>query len=1052
MIGSNLMARSMLAISARGARALLPAVLAAASLLALSGEPAPAASRNPPPSITDSFRIGNRGVVCTAERRGEDSHYVSMFDRAYEIVCRDAAEPVGQLYALTGNHRLDDAKIAALAGPGNPCEGPARSQVSDGVTLQRLDCRDTASGLTRVIYTLVKGGKTYAAQGLLPYDSVLVLGLRTLAADSAIPGEVSVAVTGADDPAALARMQSARLDPAQALAAGYARANDGNHADASEYFERLVQRVRAGEANATRPAEYLVNLAMEQSVLGNSVEADRLFKEATRAGTGGDPNFNRLYRNFTAMHRMNLADPKGAITILDAPLLQFGNEQGFKSDRLRDGFVDVALSQRLDLDDPARARLWGGAQSLSEEERAILFDAQASFIRGEAERMLGQPARARADFELAYSQFVSVRGGLVTSMSWLPADVALGQAGIAESEGRKDAAEAYLEQAANIFAASSPDSAALLSVKARLAGAYASHGKTDQAIAAYRELVAKAPSIPGGSTALRGRITPYFAALAMRGDQPGIDSDFFLAAQAMVRPGVAQTQAVLAREFSGGSSEASGLFRQSLTLSREIVGLDVAIGSFVAADPHTQAELDAHEAAIAKRQLLAAQQTAVQAKLASFPRYRAISSQTATLADLRAALRPDEAYYKLVIAGNAAYAAWVRPQGGRIFKVGLSPSEIESLVGTVRDSIVMMQGNQIVTNPFDLVSSHKLYRALFGPVAADVANVRHLIFEPDGAMLKLPVNVLVTDPAGIEAYTKRLAKPGSDEFDFTGVAWLGREHLVTTAVSARSFLDVRAIAPATGKRRYLGLGQNTKPAQSSYAPSPEGRDPCDWPMSTWKKPVNGAELGSAARLLGGANEVTTGEGFTDTGLLQRTDLADFRVIQFATHGLVTAPHPGCPARPALVTSFGPGGSDGLLSFKEIFSLHLNADTVVLSACDTAGAASAAATREAGITTGGNFALDGLVRAFVGAGARAVIASHWPVPDDYNATNRLMSGMFQHGTDRSVGESLRLAQNALMDDPLTSHPYYWGAFAIVGDATKPLTSPAAASNSTSASSQ
>jgi CHAT domain-containing protein len=182
-----------------------------------------------------------------------------------------------------------------------------------------------------------------------------------------------------------------------------------------------------------------------------------------------------------------------------------------------------------------------------------------------------------------------------------------------------------------------------------------------------------------------------------------------------------------------------------------------------------------------------------------------------------------------------------------------------------------------------------------------------------------------------------------------------------------------------------------------------------------------------------------GDAYSDTALRGRTDLNDFRVIQFATHGLVTAPHPGCPARPALVTSFGRTDSDGLLSFKEIFDLHLDADTIILSACDTAGAATAAATREAGITTGGNFALDGLVRAFVGAGARTVVASHWPVPDDFDATKKLMTVIFQGGTTQALGESMRQSQNRLMDDPLTSHPYYWAAFAIVGDASKPLTS-------------
>ena len=95
--------------------------------------------------------------------------------------------------------------------------------------------------------------------------------------------------------------------------------------------------------------------------------------------------------------------------------------------------------------------------------------------------------------------------------------------------------------------------------------------------------------------------------------------------------------------------------------------------------------------------------------------------------------------------------------------------------------------------------------------------------------------------------------------------------------------------------------------------------------------------------------------------------------------MVTARAPKCAAQPALLTSFGGNGSDGLLTFREIFDLHLDADLVILSACDTAGKASAAATQQAGLATGGDVALDGLVRAFVGAGGRLVIASHWPVP-------------------------------------------------------------------------
>jgi CHAT domain-containing protein len=142
----------------------------------------------------------------------------------------------------------------------------------------------------------------------------------------------------------------------------------------------------------------------------------------------------------------------------------------------------------------------------------------------------------------------------------------------------------------------------------------------------------------------------------------------------------------------------------------------------------------------------------------------------------------------------------------------------------------------------------------------------------------------------------------------------------------------------------------------------------------------------------------------------------------------------------LLTSFGGTGSDGLLTFRDIFDLHLDADVVILSACDTAGKASAAATQQAGLSTGGDVALDGLVRAFVGAGGRLVIASHWPVPDDYNATQRLMTGLFSAPPGTPTVTALRLSQRQLMDDVQTSHPFYWSAFAAVGDGDIPIVRP------------
>ena len=78
-----------------------------------------------------------------------------------------------------------------------------------------------------------------------------------------------------------------------------------------------------------------------------------------------------------------------------------------------------------------------------------------------------------------------------------------------------------------------------------------------------------------------------------------------------------------------------------------------------------------------------------------------------------------------------------------------------------------------------------------------------------------------------------------------------------------------------------------------------------------------------------------------------------------------------------------------------------------------------------------------MRAFVGAGGRLVVASHWPVPDDFQATQRLMTGLFSAAPGTSTVTALRLSQRQLMDDANTSHPFYWSAFAAVGDGQAPV---------------
>jgi CHAT domain-containing protein len=533
-------------------------------------------------------------------------------------------------------------------------------------------------------------------------------------------------------------------------------------------------------------------------------------------------------------------------------------------------------------------------------------------------------------------------------------------------------------------------------------------------------------------------MTPYFGLLTDgQTDAAEAAADVFAASQLLQRPGLAQTQAALARELSGGSDEASELFRTATNLGRAIEQQRIALLELQSVPQPTSQQT----ALIANRterfEQLQMQQAEVLEQLAVYPRYRAVNEQAISLADLQATLVAGEAYVKLVTLERDAYVVYATADQANVWRADATPAELDTLVAKIRESIAVIEGGQVLTYPFDIERSRELYVRLFAPVAERLASLEHIVFEPDGALLKLPINLLVTDDASVAAYKARIEGRNPDEYDFRGTAWLGRSARISTSVGASAFRDVRKARPSNAQRAYLGLGENVPvdnatPSAARTRAALEGGEKCLWSPNIWANPIKADELHEVASRFGGASQVLTGEAFTDTGIQSLDTLDDYRILHFATHGLVTAPQPGCPPRPALLTSFADSDqSDGLLSFGEIFGLRIDADLVILSACDTAGSATIGATREAGVTSGGEFALDGLVRAFVGAGGRTVLASHWPVPDDFDATGRLISGLFAED-GRATAGALRESQLALMDDPDTSHPFYWSAFAVVGD--------------------
>jgi CHAT domain-containing protein len=971
-------------------------------------------------SLRDTFPIGSNGL-CEAQILPPEPG-AGLFDRRYSVICRDAAAPVGTLWVVRSKGealpptRFIGADAACLQ------EATPSGDLPGLPAVERLNCSRPQSILRTDLLIGSRSGRTFAASGLTAYAKALELGIASLASDAVVPGTVEIPLTSTTDAIAFARQQAEAISADQALGEAYRRSNAGNFAEASEFFA-----ASAAALAGTGAAEAQLNEGLQQSNLGNFAEARRMFA-LSRPMSGSSPVLARLQRNYEGMDALNQRQAARALTLLDTQLaVEFADTEA-----LRSLAIGPALAGQLASES---GRITGEySLSLTPLERATLLDGQHAYLKATALRQLGRADEAAGFLRAAEASFGNVRGGRVVSVAWLRAQVLGELAEVAERSGNAGEAEGLHQSGIALLEATYPGTPALGSARAQLAGLYARNGRREEATALYRSIIAdaKGRALPS----LRGLMTPYFALLTDSG-AASAPADLFAASQLLQRPGLAQTQAALARELSGGSDEASQLFRTATNLARGIEQLRIGLLELETLPEGGTQQTTLISERRARLDQLQQQQAEVLSRLAAYPRYRAVSGDAITLADLQAVLTQGEAYVKLVTLETDAYVVYATRDTARAWRADATPKQLDSLVSQIRESIAVVEGGQVLTYPFDMVRARELYVRLFAPVADQLPQAQHIVFEPDGALLKLPINLLVTDDASVAAYQQRQTQKDADEYDFRGTKWLGRGTQISTSVAASAFRDVRASRPSDGKQAYLGLGENTpignaSPGAARTRAALEGGEKCLWSPNIWANPIKANELREAASRFPGGAQVLTGAAFTDSAIQTKGDLAEYRILHFATHGLVTAPQPECPPRPALLTSFDDAaGSDGLLSFAEIFGLRIDADLVILSACDTAGSATVGATREAGVTSGGEFALDGLVRAFVGAGGRTVLASHWPVPDDFDATGRLVSGLFAED-GRTTAEALRASQQGLMDDAETSHPFYWSAFAVVGD--------------------
>ncbi|MBI3373924.1 MAG: CHAT domain-containing protein, partial [Betaproteobacteria bacterium] len=445
--------------------------------------------------------------------------------------------------------------------------------------------------------------------------------------------------------------------------------------------------------------------------------------------------------------------------------------------------------------------------------------------------------------------------------------------------------------------------------------------------------------------------------------------------------------------------------------------------------------------------LLTRQITELDARLArEFPQYAELSSpQPLALDAAQKLLGEDEALVTFLVSQNEAFVWAVRSKGAQFQRLAIKRGELEALVKRLRAQLDLgipegtPERGALFSRPYDVAAAHELYVALFGPIEPMLVGVRHLILVPDGPLQSLPFGVLVTAPAQkpLPSLVQLRDLPAT-RTDYPEVVWLIKRYAITVLPAVSSLRALRAFARSNpGSEPFVGFGdpilgrsgQGSRGVQLgvllSRGPVADAREVRE---AFSRLPETADELRAIAATLKASREnLYLGPAATEARV-KSMDLSRFRNVAFATHGLMA--NEGelkRAAEPALVLTPPEQGTaldDGLLTAGEIAQLKLNADWVILSACNTA----------ASDGTPGAEGLSGLAKAFFYAGARSLLVSHWSVYSD--ASVALTTRMFEEAAKgASKAEAMQRSILALMrrqDDPFFAHPAFWAPFIVVGE--------------------
>lgn len=433
-----------------------------------------------------------------------------------------------------------------------------------------------------------------------------------------------------------------------------------------------------------------------------------------------------------------------------------------------------------------------------------------------------------------------------------------------------------------------------------------------------------------------------------------------------------------------------------------------------------------------------------------FPNYaQLVDPRPATLVDARRSLRPGEALIATFVGRDHTFV-WAIPHAGApAFNViAVGSGKIARTVEHLRRALDPNAASLEEVPAFDVAAAYQLFTELLLPVEAGWKGASSLLVVADRQLGQLPFGLMVTEPATV-------AGGGPLFAGYRNVPFLIRKAAITQVPSVAALAALRALpAPTANRLPFIGFGdpwfsrEQAGEARAQQAALQTRGRPLVRRSAPATRSVDTAELGLLPRLPDTADEVRSiamalrADPVRDVILgaqaneqsVRTADLANRRIVMFATHGLIPGDLNGL-SQPALALSapnVADVDGDGLLTMDEILELKLDADWVVLSACNTAAGDGAGAE-----------AVSGLGRAFFYAGTRALLVSNWPV--ETTSARLLTTDLFaRQSADPALPRAVAMQQAmlGLIDGPGVeeggktvfsyAHPIFWAPFSVVGD--------------------